>query len=179
MLGRHRLGGALLRHRPGLLGHGLHRSGRSVGGKTRRPDEPCDHAIANGVIVEMKLPQGHGPAWGGIFIGEKGKIETNRNKCVSNPPELVVDKPKANYEWGVTRPHLDNWVDCMQSRERPRADVEIGHRSTTMPHVNIARDLGRRVRWDPDKEVFVGDDEANRHPSVRRRERDTTVPAIV
>ena len=98
------------------------------------PMSPVTMRYANGVIVEMKLPQGHGPAWGGIFIGEKGKIETNRNKCVSNPPELVVDKPKANYEWGVTRPHLDNWVDCMRSRTAPGRRGDWAPVDDHLPH---------------------------------------------
>ncbi len=133
---------------------------------------PVTMRYADGVVLELRLPQGHGPAWGAIFLGEKGKIETNRNRCVSNPPELVADQPEADYEWGVTRPHLENWIQCMRTRQRPLADVEIAHRSHTICHlVNIARDLGRRLRWNPDREVFVGDDEANRHPSVTRPRR--------
>jgi hypothetical protein len=50
----------------------------------------------------------------------------------------------------------------MRTRGKPNADVEIGHRSNTVCHlVNIARDLGRTVRWDPKAEKFPGDDEAN------------------
>jgi hypothetical protein len=42
--------------------------------------------------------------------------------------------------------------------------VEIGHRSAVICHLcNIARWLGRRLRWDPEKEVFPGDEEANRY----------------
>jgi predicted dehydrogenase len=136
------------------------------------PMSPVTMRYASGIILELKLPQGHGPAWGAIFIGERGKIETNRNKCVSNPPELVAHQPVVDYEYGVTRPHLENWIECMRSRQRPRADVEIAHRSHTICHlVNIARDLGRRLKWDPEKEVFVGDEEANRHPAVTRPRR--------
>lgn len=145
------------------------------------PLSPVTMRYASGVLLEMSLRQGHGPVWGAIFIGEKGKIETNRNKCVSNPPELVAGKPEANYAWGIVRPHLENWVECMRSRERPRADVEIAHRSSTICHlVNIARDTGRRLHWNPDKEVFVGDDAANRHPSVTRpRRKGYELPQVV
>jgi len=122
---------------------------------------------ANEVLLELKLPRGYGPLWGAIFIGEKGKIETNRNKCVSNPPELVSGHP-ASIDY-PTKPHLRNWINCMRSRERPNADVEIAHRSTTLCHLaNIARQLGRRLRWDPEMEAFVGDDEAD---SLRSRPR--------
>jgi len=40
--------------------------------------------------------------------------------------------------------------------------VEIGHRSISVCHLaNIAREVGRKLRWDPEKEMFPGDEEAN------------------
>ena len=51
----------------------------------------------------------------------------------------------------------------MRTREDPSAPVEVGHRSATVCHIgNIAMTLGRKLRWDPVKEEFPGDDEANR-----------------
>ena len=59
--------------------------------------------------------------------------------------------------------HMQNWLDCIRSRQRPVADVEIGHRSVTVCHlVNICRTLGRPLRWDAAREAFEGDEEANR-----------------
>jgi hypothetical protein len=44
------------------------------------------------------------------------------------------------------------------------AGVEIGHRSTTVCHLgNIARWVGRPLKWDPEREIFPGDEEANKH----------------
>jgi predicted dehydrogenase len=58
--------------------------------------------------------------------------------------------------------HHENWLDCIRSRERPICDVEIGYRSVTVCHLgNIALKLGRELNWDPAKEEFVGDDQAN------------------
>jgi hypothetical protein len=46
----------------------------------------------------------------------------------------------------------------VRSRQRPIADVEIGHRSATVCHLNaIAERIGRPVHWDPAKEEIVGD----------------------
>jgi hypothetical protein len=60
--------------------------------------------------------------------------------------------------------HMKNWLNCIKSREKPIADVEIGHRSATVCHLgNIARRLGRKLTWDPDKEIFPGDKEANQY----------------
>jgi len=50
--------------------------------------------------------------------------------------------------------------------------VEIGHRSISVCHLaNIARQLGRKLKWDPDKEIFPGDDEANTYLARPRRKK--------
>lgn len=121
---------------------------------------------ANGVEVRYEL--GGGPVGGGVFVGEQCKIEINRNKFTTNPADFVKDPPKpATAEiwegpgW-IARPHIQNWLDCIKSRELPNADVEIGHRSISVCHLaNITRDIGRKLTWDPDKETFPGDEEAN------------------
>jgi hypothetical protein len=50
------------------------------------------------------------------------------------------------------------------------ADVEIGHRSVSVCHlVNIARALGRPLQWDPARERFENDEEANGYLDRPRR----------
>ena len=59
--------------------------------------------------------------------------------------------------------HSGNWLDCIATRKRPVMDVEIAHRTTSFSHLgNIAYLTGRKLRWDPVRERFLGDDEANR-----------------
>ncbi len=125
------------------------------------------YRYANGVT--LKLADGN--PGGGIFIGDKGKIEIFRGRVTSNPAE-IVEEPIRDDETRLYKSdnHVGNWIDCMRSRERPVADVEIGHRSTTVCHLgNIARWLGRKLRWDPEKETFPGDDEANTYLDRPRR----------
>ncbi len=117
------------------------------------------YRYANGVTLKLD----NGNAGGGIFIGEGGKIEIFRGRVTSNPAEIVKE-PIRDDEIHLYKSdnHVRNWLDCIRSREKPVADVEIGHRSTTVCHLgNIARWVGRKLRWDPEKEVFPGDDEAN------------------
>ncbi len=58
--------------------------------------------------------------------------------------------------------HVRNFVDCIKSRQRPIADIEGGHRTTTSCHLsNLSLRLGRKLRWDVEKEEIVGDAEAN------------------
>jgi predicted dehydrogenase len=57
--------------------------------------------------------------------------------------------------------HIQNWLDCIRSRKKPVADVELGHRVATACHLGvISYKLGRTVKWDAGKEVFVNDAEA-------------------
>jgi len=59
--------------------------------------------------------------------------------------------------------HVDNFLACMKSRQRPNADIEEGHRTAVMCQLgNAAMRTGRVLRWDPDKETVIGDGEANR-----------------
>jgi predicted dehydrogenase len=56
-----------------------------------------------------------------------------------------------------------NWLDCIKSRKEPVSPVEKGHRACTVCLVtHIAMKLGRKLQWDPVKEVFVNDPEANK-----------------
>ena len=113
----------------------------------------------------VKLTLSGGPGGGAIFQGTDGTIRIDRGHVSSDPPEIVNDAKKKNrfQSQGDTNEHLANWVDCIKSRRQPVADVEIGHRSTTVCHLgNIARWTGRKLRWDPKQEQFVGDADANR-----------------
>jgi predicted dehydrogenase len=138
------------------------------------PDARVTMRYAGGTLLKLDMPEDKGPRMGGIFIGEKGKIEINRNRLASNPPELIEHAPppadKSEYA-SVSHEHIRNWVDCMRTRKQPVAPVTVGHRSTTICHlINICRELGRRLQWDPVQEEFVGDDEANNLRSRPRRQ---------
>ena len=61
-----------------------------------------------------------------------------------------------------TRLHLMNFIECVRTRQKPVADVEIGHRSTTVPHLgNIAFRTGQKIHWDAEREEIAGSAEAN------------------
>ena len=63
----------------------------------------------------------------------------------------------------VSDNHHRNFLDAIKSGRDPIAPVELGHRSTTVCHLgNIAMLLKRKLKWDPEMERFIGDEEANR-----------------
>jgi predicted dehydrogenase len=141
------------------------------------PEEPGPKSkvalrYAGGTVVslEQEIIKDH-QQLGAIFVGTKGRIQILRGDFVADPPELKNGAPEVTKEGpGEDAFHLRDFFDCMRSRKRPNADVEIGHRATTVCHlVNIGRDLGRKLRWDPKAEKFVGDDEANKLLSRPRR----------
>lgn len=109
------------------------------------------------IVMEL----GEAPPGGAIFIGERGRITIDRGLVKSDPPELAEEALERRPA-GFVENHQRNWINCIKSREAPIADVEIGHRSTTVCHLgNIARETGRRLTWDPEREQFVGDAAAN------------------
>jgi predicted dehydrogenase len=58
--------------------------------------------------------------------------------------------------------HAQHFIDCVKSRKRPVADVEDGHQVNTACHLaNMSMKLGRKLRWDPEKEEIIGDKEAS------------------
>jgi hypothetical protein len=64
-----------------------------------------------------------------------------------------------------------DFLHCVRTREKPFRDIERGHRTCTVCHLgNIAYQLNRPLKWDPVKEVFPGDDYANRFLDRARRE---------
>ncbi len=138
-----------------------------------RLDGRVSMRYASGTLLKLDIPADKGPQMGGIFTGENGKIEINRNRLASNPPELIQDAPPAadkSQFASVSHEHIRNWVQCMRTRETTVAPATIGHRSTTICHlINICRELGRKLRWDPVKEEFIDDDEANKLRSRPRR----------
>ena len=58
--------------------------------------------------------------------------------------------------------HVRNWLECVKSRQKPNADVEIGHRSTIPTHLGtIAYRVKEKLFWDREKEVFTNSSKAN------------------
>jgi predicted dehydrogenase len=123
-----------------------------------------DHRVrmryANGIEVRF---EDNGPAAGGEFVGDRGKIRIGNNEVASNPPELVQTPPQdLKLRLPEVNDHMLDWLNAIKTRSRPIADVEIGHRSAVVCHLgNIVRWVGRPLRWDPESETFPGDDAAN------------------
>ena len=115
------------------------------------------YLYANG--VEMI----HGDSGGVLFIGTEGKILVNRGKFEATPAALGEEPLGDNaIRLYKSYSHTKDFLDCMRSRKKPICDVEIGCRSVTVCHLgNLAYWNHRHLHWDPVKEQFIGDKEAN------------------
>jgi hypothetical protein len=119
---------------------------------------------------------------GAIFIGEKGKIDLNRNRLLTNPKDIALskDNPGPNKK-PETQYHIENWIECIKTRKRCNADIEYGQRSTTLCYlVNIVREVGRvgeALKWDPVAERFTNSDEGNKLLD-RARRKGYELPAV-
>jgi len=110
------------------------------------------------------IPMTRDNANGILFEGTKGKVEVNRGYLKTWPDSLKDQKISADqvhlYD---SKNHYTDWLDAVRKRSRPICDIEIGASSVIVCHLgNIAYKLQRPLKWDPKREVFAGDEEANR-----------------
>lgn len=99
------------------------------------------------------------------FDGTEGWIYVTRGRMEASKPELIKEPLPANAErLYASNDHMGNFVECVRSRKAPICDVEIGHRSASICHLAVISLMlgGRKLQWDPDKEAFVGDAEAQK-----------------
>ncbi|HUR20847.1 MAG TPA: hypothetical protein VMZ90_08585, partial [Vicinamibacterales bacterium] len=156
----------------------------SVGGKFGFPDDAeetpdtqqalweCDgftmmweHATAIGL---GPYGRDHGVAFhgnNGVLVVDRGGWEVLPETETKNGKKVyrAGGQPRRGVSGDMHLEHVRNFLECVDSRKRPRSDVEIGHNSMIACHLgNIAFRTGRRIEWDVEKERIVGDAEAQK-----------------
>ena len=128
---------------------------------------------ANGVVHDCRSTTGS--EWnGGVkdaskqqhgvkFIGSDGWIWVTRGEIKASDRDLLTSKlpsdAKRVYE---SHDHMGNFVECVRSRKPTICPAEVGHRSASMCHLGVTSiRLGRKLQYDPRKEEYVNDAEAN------------------
>jgi len=104
--------------------------------------------------------------FGGVVVGERGWLTTMSDNAgvTGGPEELMAEYklPEHDVDLGG-KDHHDNWFECIKTRGKPHSHEEIGHRAASLGHLTIiAYTLGRSLKWDPAREVFPEDEQANR-----------------
>jgi predicted dehydrogenase len=102
---------------------------------------------------------------GVLFVGEGGDwIFVSRSTIQASDEKLIKEPlPASALRLYPSTNHMGNFLECVRTRKRPTCDVEVGHRSVTVCHLGvIALRSGKSLKWDPKKEVIVGDEELNK-----------------
>lgn len=143
------------------------------GGFTAASEYQVDYTYANGVTHSCRSTPANG--WNGAvldrngqqhglkFTGSNGWVWVTRGKIEASDPDLLTTPlPSSAKRLYVSASHMGNFFDCVRSRKAPICDAEIGHRSVSVCHLGvIAMRLGRKLKWNPKREQFVGDKEAD------------------
>ncbi len=118
-----------------------------------------EYRYANG--VKLIYTDNRKCAEGTRFIGTEGWIQMGSG--LRAEPASVLGSKIAPGEVRLPPAEGRGFIDCIRSRELTSCSAEAAHRSTTVCHLaNICMLLGRKVRWDPQKERFIDDPEADR-----------------
>ena len=97
--------------------------------------------------------------------GWRGKLEASSEKIANS-----VIGPEELHLYTCAAGEHRNFLDCVKSRRDPYFPVETGHRCCSVMHLgNISMMLGRKLKWDPEKEIFPNDPDANRMLSRQMR----------
>jgi predicted dehydrogenase len=105
----------------------------------------------------------HGGKSGCTFEGTEGTIYVNRPVLEGTPKNVIAALPKDAKRVYPSTDHRRNWVDCIRSRKETICPPEVGHRTASVCHLaNLGYQLQRPLQWDPKKEEFVNDAEANK-----------------
>jgi len=100
------------------------------------------------------------------FWGNDGWIEVSRGRYAASDDSLLpegYDDANVGLRYESGTGHLVNFIESLRNGEEPIANVETGQRTcATCILGNIAHELGRPVKWDPEKQYFVDDSEAEK-----------------
>ena len=111
------------------------------------------------------------------FYGTEGMMTLGGQgiRIYGKKNELIRQEGRYELTRGV---HQKDFVDAIRSGGRPVADIEVGHLSSTLPHLgNIVARTNRSIRFDADREQIVGDEEANALLGRRYRPGHWAVPS--
>ena len=145
------------------------------GGYTAYSEYDIHYTYPNGVTSHVmtttndawtgaQVKKGEGKEHHGItFIGSDGWLWVTRGSIQASKPEIIHDPlPGDAVKLYVSNDHKGNFFECVRTRKQPICTAEVGHRSASVCHLGaISTRLARPLKWDPQKEQFVGDSEAN------------------
>jgi predicted dehydrogenase len=141
-------------------GLGMDRNGPVEASPIGDGSEYMTFKYADGVVMTSE-PFDEKKTKGVKFWGETGWIEVARGYFNASDPKFIpppTEKTEGPYETKI--PHQVNFIEAVKSRQDPVVPVEIGHSSCTVCTLgNIACELKRTVKWNPQTETFIDDND--------------------
>jgi predicted dehydrogenase len=119
--------------------------------------------------VQVVIAGGYPDIKGGTkWIGEHGWVWVDRGKFETSDPGWKDEVRKREQKKDLPVPltvspgHQREFLDCVKSRKRTLTPVEVAHRSQTPGHLGyVASVVGRKLRWDAEKQEIIGDAQAS------------------
>ena len=106
------------------------------------------------IVTFESAPVVHVPTYAIWFCGTQGRLMIDRNKYIFQPAEKGAPEERFDNPERIDKAHVENFVECCRTRERPNGDVYHGHRGAQAAHLGtMAYIQKRRIRFDPDKEL--------------------------
>ncbi len=143
------------------------------GGYTAASEYEVTYTYANGVVHSCKSTTAS-EWWGGVkdpngqqhgikFIGSEGWIWVTRGALQASDPAMIKEElPASASRVYFSQDHTGNFIECIKSRKPTICPASVGHRSASLCHLGVTSiRLGRKLNWDPVKEQFIDDAEAN------------------
>ena len=131
------------------------------------------YKYANGTVM-TEQPFNETGGNGIKFWGDKGWIEVARDFYEASDKSLYPaeeEEAGENVPYETKAPHYADFLDAIRNHKNPVVPVEVGHRTCTVCTLgNIAYELMRPLKWDPEKEQFVNDPEAEKKLTKTYRE---------
>jgi predicted dehydrogenase len=153
------------------------------GGFTTVSEYEVKFTYPNGTIFNVRTTADDSPFGGVInpagqrngirFEGSDGWIWVNRDKIEAAEREMLsTPLPEGAERLYFSNDHKGNFFDCMRTRKDPICPVEVGHRSASVCHLGaISLRTGKKLQWDPEKELFTGEHAAEANTYVAREMR--------
>lgn len=119
----------------------------------------------NGITLRVanrsNLPHGQGVCW----YGDDGWLFVSRSQLLASNPAILREKIGPDeIQLYQSRDHHQNFIDCVKTRRPTVTPAEIAHRSISVAFLGeIAMLTESKLKWDPERERFVGNDDANRY----------------
>ena len=147
------------------------------------PTVDNEYNAATEFNVTCKFPNGvdlvirHDTENGILFEGTEGELFVSRGALKGSAVDGLKDKPLPEdalvklYKGKKPGNHMQNFFDCIKTRELPISDVYTHHRAMTTCHLaNIAIRLGRKLEWNPETEQIMNDPDAQKWQAREQRQ---------